>query len=301
MNSEKLLHHPENVVLEKRSESLPVNIIKNNPQLEIKHCDNSAIANSNPIILPAKMVKSTTKKRKSHFNLFLRLSEPQLLEVYSFLQTMEVVNAAQVCRAVFARVDSLFGMESSIVRRPEWEREATEMMRELEDIEREEKNGYIDGKEVPESREHPPITSATSTVVTTTTNASTPSPAAFPSISSSSSASFSMSMPSFSLSSPSAALSSDSSGGAGKLSINREMVEALTKKLNPQELKYVLSISEQLKKRQQQIDILEADKIKLQERFVYISYVWLEYCVSVYMRILFRPVCLCFVRYSYDR
>ena len=276
MNSEKLLHHPEHVVLE-RSESLPVSIIKNNPQLEIKHCDNSAIANSNPIILPAKMVKSTTKKRKSHFNLFLRLSEPQLLEVYSFLQTMEVVNAAQVCRAVFARVDSLFGMESSIVRRPEWEREATEMMRELEDIEREEKNGCIDGKEVPESRKHPPITSATSVVVTTTTNSSTPSPAAFPSISSSSSASFSMSMASFSLSSPSAALSSDSSGGAGKLSINREMVEALTKKLNPQELKYVLSISEQLKKKQQQIDILDSDKIKLQERFVYVSYVWLVY------------------------
>ena len=251
--------------------SLSVSSIKIFSQFGNKNVEECTAANSNPIISSSKMTNAAAtlkprKKRKAHFNLFLRLSESQLLEVYSFLQTMEVVNAAQVCRAVFARVDSLFGMESGTVRRPEWEREATDMMRELEDIEREEKSvdggirGEGEGAEVQDNSALP----ATSISLTSPAVAvSTPNPTA---PASSSSSSFSMSMSSFSLTSPSAAAPSDSNGGTGKSSISREMVEALTKKLNPQELKYVLSISEQLKKRQQQIDVLEADKIKLQER-----------------------------------
>lgn len=238
---------------ESDSRSLSTSLIKTVP-LSGNNGVDLTVRNPNPIISSSKLHAplKTRKKRKAHFNLFLRLSDSQLLEVYSFLQTMEVVNAAQVCRAVFARVDSLFGMESGTVKRPEWEREATDMFRELEDIEREEKLDGGGGEEVQDNSALPTSTISSPPVAISTAT--------------STSSSFSMSIPSFSLTSPSSGPPLDSSGGVGKMSISREMVEALTKKLNPQELKYVLSISEQLKKRQQQIDLLEADKIKLQER-----------------------------------
>lgn len=204
------------------------------------------------------------KSRRKHFNLFLLLSEPQLLEVFSFLQTMEVVNSAQVCRAVFARVDSLFGMESAVVVRPDWEKEAIEMQREMDST----KEKHTDTS----TTLLPALASVSSSEKNAGPSSSNPqlrSPA--PSAVSASQVTLSGPTPLqlFSPSDPNSTSSGGSAAGANSAAakLSREMVEALTKKLTPQELKYVLSISEQLKKRQQQIDSLEMDKTKLQDRW----------------------------------
>lgn len=47
------------------------------------------------------------------------LEEKLLLEMFSFLETVEVLSAAQVCRFVYKRVDTMFGIDSAIVK-PEW-------------------------------------------------------------------------------------------------------------------------------------------------------------------------------------
>lgn len=48
------------------------------------------------------------------------LSDEAQLLVFSFLETNEVLAIAQVCRKAYKRIDSLFGMESSIIT-PEWD------------------------------------------------------------------------------------------------------------------------------------------------------------------------------------
>lgn len=49
------------------------------------------------------------------------LEDRMLLEVFSFLETAEVLNTAQVCRFFYKRVDSLFGTESAVVK--QWSQE----------------------------------------------------------------------------------------------------------------------------------------------------------------------------------
>ena len=44
---------------------------------------------------------------------FLDLDDTLLLTVFSFLDTLDVICAAQVCKALYARVDVLFGMEGT--------------------------------------------------------------------------------------------------------------------------------------------------------------------------------------------
>eukprot|EP01038_Epipyxis_sp_PR26KG_P012277 gene12277-16465_t len=53
------------------------------------------------------------------FNFLFDLEEPLLLQIFSFLNTGEVLAAAQVCRYVYKRVDAIFGIDSTIVK-PEW-------------------------------------------------------------------------------------------------------------------------------------------------------------------------------------
>lgn len=49
------------------------------------------------------------------------LEDKLLLETFSYLETVEVLNTAQVCRYFYQRVDSLFGTESAVVK--QWSKE----------------------------------------------------------------------------------------------------------------------------------------------------------------------------------
>lgn len=66
---------------------------------------------SSSIAIPA------TKKKTKKF--LIHLGDQMLLEIFSFLETQDVLRAAQVCRFVFKRVDTLFGIESQIAK-AEW-------------------------------------------------------------------------------------------------------------------------------------------------------------------------------------
>jgi len=68
------------------------------------------------------VVAVTPAPRKRVRKFLIHLDDPLLLAVFSFLETKDVIWAAQTCRYVFKRVDTLFGIESQIVR-PEWGQE----------------------------------------------------------------------------------------------------------------------------------------------------------------------------------
>jgi hypothetical protein len=61
------------------------------------------------IILP------TIYKPRKYYNFLSELEDDLLLQLFSFLNTKEVLHAAEVSRYVFKRVDKLFGIESSLV------------------------------------------------------------------------------------------------------------------------------------------------------------------------------------------
>jgi hypothetical protein len=68
--------------------------------------------------------------RKRHVKKFLfHLEDKLLLEIFAFLETQDVLRAAQVCRFVFKRVDTLFGIESQIAK-AEWAIEPAEQEHE---------------------------------------------------------------------------------------------------------------------------------------------------------------------------
>lgn len=64
------------------------------------------------------VVATEAKVRKPPMLLF-NMPEESLLLIFSFLETAEVLNYAQVCRFVYRRVDTIFGTESSLVK-PDW-------------------------------------------------------------------------------------------------------------------------------------------------------------------------------------
>jgi hypothetical protein len=56
---------------------------------------------------------------RSTLELLLTINDASLLEVFSFLDAIDVLAVTQSCRAIFKRVDSLFGVNSPIVKE-EW-------------------------------------------------------------------------------------------------------------------------------------------------------------------------------------
>lgn len=57
--------------------------------------------------------------RKRILKFLVHLEDKLLMNIFSFLETQDVLRAAQVCRFVFKRVDTLFGIESQIAK-DEW-------------------------------------------------------------------------------------------------------------------------------------------------------------------------------------
>jgi hypothetical protein len=55
-------------------------------------------------------------KRDVRGRIICHLEEALLLQVFSYLETAEVLNTAQTCRLVYKRVDGLFGTESAVVK-----------------------------------------------------------------------------------------------------------------------------------------------------------------------------------------
>lgn len=223
-------------------------------------------------ISPHKAPAAKKRRRRLRFNMFLLLPELQLLETFSFLQTAEVINAAQVCRAVFTRVDTLFGIESGIIVRPAWEQESIEMKAA-------EASGTVYVSD--DDEDSPPVKAEADPPVPTPSLPPaplSPSPAAPPpppqqqqqqrikAMSGAGSTPVLNSPGAVDLTSPGSAAGWGGTAATGGVRMGSKEVESMIKKLSPAELKYVLHINEQLKQKQKQLDELDQERIRLQER-----------------------------------
>lgn len=159
------------------------------------------------------------KKPKNPLKL-LGMEETPLLHIFSFLQTVEVLNYAQVCRFVYQRMDKIFGIDSATVK-PEW--------------------ATLPPPPTIQAVISPPKP-AVSTSVSTSDSTTSSNPTA------------------------SKAKSDTLIDGVGELKLTREIVDELTKRLSPQQMKVILGIAEKLKKQTSLIDMLNVEKDDLSAR-----------------------------------
>ena len=137
----------------------------------------------------------------------LALAETPLLHIFSFLQTVEVLSYAQVCRYVYQRMDKIFGIDSTTVK-PEW--------------------AALPPPPVAQPIASPIKPASVDTVVN-----------------------------------PVKVKTDD---GLSDVKLTREVVDELTKRLTPQQMKLILSIAEKLKKQASMIELLNDEKEDINSR-----------------------------------
>jgi hypothetical protein len=165
------------------------------------------------------------------------LDETALLHLFSFLQTMEVLNYAQVCRFVYQRIDRIFGIDSATVK-PEWSL-------------------------YPVPPRPPPAIA-----VVPANEVPAPSPKPTP-VDHSNSSLNSLTFPSSSSTPASLAKNTTTSKPAEdptEMKLTREMIEEFTKRLTPQQMKFIVSLVEKSKKQTSMVDMLAVEKEDLSAR-----------------------------------
>ncbi|KAJ1417779.1 hypothetical protein B484DRAFT_146668 [Ochromonadaceae sp. CCMP2298] len=80
-------------------------------------------------VLSEGQLQEQREQREQLFFLY-DLEDESLMHIFSYLDTVEVLHIAQVCKFVLVRVDRLFGIESSVIQ-PEWETRPTAADRQL--------------------------------------------------------------------------------------------------------------------------------------------------------------------------
>jgi hypothetical protein len=161
------------------------------------------------------------KKPKNALKL-MQLEEKPLLHLFSFLQTIEVLNYAQVNRFVYHRIDKIFGIDSASVQ-PDW---ATL-------------------PPPPSLKDPTPPKPAT---VNESMNSQT------------------ILANHMAGSSQVAKPKTEDPNAGNEIKLTRDVVDELTKKLAPQQMKLILSIAEKAKKQAIAIDILTVEKDDLSAR-----------------------------------
>jgi hypothetical protein len=177
----------------------------------------------------------------------LLLEETPLLHIFSFLQTVEVLNYAQVCRYVYQRMDRIFGIDSSTVK-PDWSTPPLPpSQQQLPQI--------LPSSFQPSqhSVSSPSVNSPSSSFTSTTVeNVSSGLSSLFSSAGNKPKTSDS--------------LATDSSSTGGEIKLTREIVDELTKRLTAQQMKVILGIAEKMKKQSSLIDSLNVEKDDLSAR-----------------------------------
>jgi hypothetical protein len=178
----------------------------------------------------------------------LLLEETPLLHIFSFLQTVEVLNYAQVCRYVYQRMDRIFGIDSSTVK-PDW---STLPLPPL--LQQQPSQPIIASSLQPSqlSISSPSVNSPSGSFSSTTVE----------NVSSGLSSLFSAAG-----NKPKTNDSSmENSSGVGEVKLTREIVDELTKRLTAQQMKVILGIAEKMKKQSTLIDSLTVEKDDLSAR-----------------------------------
>lgn len=213
---------------------------------ELSNVDNNSngISNSNDEIVMKPEENKIEDHKEVHTLLVDFENDIILLQIFSYLNTTEVLNAAQCNRFVFKRVDTLFGIDSKLALE-EWSIKSSKVSVETN-------NGNVNVKSVTDG--------ATTTVTKGLTASSIVSSAleAFgagilPSIGTGMAAS---------TTSTSAMTPNPNSLGL----LTQEMAETLSKKLTAIELKAIIAISERLKKKSASVDQLTVEKEDISAR-----------------------------------
>lgn len=167
----------------------------------------------------------------------LTIPEPILLNMFSFLQTHEVLNYGQVSKFVYQRIYQIFGIESVVVQ-AYWKNLPSYYPFPSD------KRGValLLGKDLDEGNK--PVPATTPSPTTSTTSSTTPTP-------------------------PTPASLSNTNANANNPNeprLTREMVDSLTKRLQPQEMKVILGLADKLKKQMQLQESLIIEKDDLQAK-----------------------------------
>ena len=245
----------------------------------------------------ANLVTKVAKKKKIQVLFFYDLKDESLLEIFSFLQTHEVLYTAQVCRFMYKRVDGLFGIDSQIITTSWGERPKPPS---ADDEDRSTSAATTAGA----SSVHAP---AAASVAGQAQQAAAALPVASPPIggtfsffggmkvtgAASVTGGAALGPPSSAAASAASALvlaaaNSGMAGTAGSSStdgsaidgsgatnssapapaLTKEVVDELIKKLSASELKVIMSLAERCKKQVGQMEALQADKDDLNERMM---------------------------------
>jgi hypothetical protein len=211
---------------------------------ELSNVDNNSngISNSNDEIV----VKPEENKIEDHKEVHTLLVDFEndiiLLQIFSYLNTTEVLNAAQCNRFVFKRVDTLFGIDSKLALE-EWSIKSSKVSVETN-------NGNVKS-----------VTDGATTTVTKGLTASSIVSSALEAFGAGILPSIGTGMAA-STTSTSAMTPNPNSLGL----LTQEMAETLSKKLTAIELKAIIAISERLKKKSASVDQLTVEKEDISAR-----------------------------------
>ena len=202
--------------------------------------------------------KNSNEKTPKYCNFLAELDDEILLQVFSFLSTIEVLHSAEVNRYVFKRVVTLFGIDSQVIKE-DWG-----IKNHANKINISETNRNIVTN-----------TSAPSSTIATVINENTTNPVQ--SIAQSAQltianvlgalATVTNNRNSSSESNPvPKTASSNASINSNGSSLTQEMAEAFSKKLTPAELKIIITMSEKLKKQTAVLDEANVSKEDMKAR-----------------------------------
>jgi hypothetical protein len=197
---------------------------------------------------------SVVPKRNPVFPpLILDLEEKLMLTMFAFLSTGEVLEFAQICRYMYQRVDTIFGINYPLIQ-PEWRL----------------RDRVIVAPSAELAGTRPPVSNAAATISPSAAPASSAATNTM-TLSSLVSSVLSPAKDSASLSSSVNTTASASVVVAGESAANadfritRELIEPITKKLTVPEIKVIVGLAEKVKKFQLQIETLNAEKEDLGE------------------------------------
>uniref|UniRef100_A0A7S3LZC2 F-box domain-containing protein n=1 Tax=Spumella elongata TaxID=89044 RepID=A0A7S3LZC2_9STRA len=182
----------------------------------------------------ASQAVETLKKEQQMF--LYDLDDEFLMNVFSYLETVEVLHCAQMNKYMVKKVYILFEIESTMVQ-PEWSIRPDQKALQLEAAQQQPQTQMTQG----------------STNASGQASVNKPSGSA-PASNNNTAASSSVASPSSAVATPSFAVAPE------PIQMSKEVVDALTKKLTPDEMKAVLAPSERLRKQNTQLNALLAER-----------------------------------------
>lgn len=209
----------------------------------------------NPIVKQVKVVEiiqPTIYKPRKYYNFLSELEDDLLLQLFSFLNTKEVLHAAEVSRYVFKRVDKLFGIDSSLVV-DSWGIKPIESSDEVITIIKNEQN-IINTASTNTTIE---LSSPLPVVTTTQKVDSSWGPSSWALGLAAVVGAGASVVPNIVTTSTSNSLTNKTTQGVG---LTLEMADSLSKKLNAVELKAIIGLSEKLKKQTSLLSDAETQK-----------------------------------------